>query len=64
MNVLWDVVAGLRFGESGQAYVVETEFRNVGTYPVHPYPHPDRRLCRLARVGTQCGGRLLDSTQP
>jgi len=26
---------------SGQAYVAETEFRNVGTYPVYPYPHPE-----------------------
>lgn len=26
---------------SGQAHVVETEFRNVGTYPVYPYPHPE-----------------------
>jgi saccharopine dehydrogenase (NAD+, L-lysine-forming) len=27
--------------ESGRAHVVETEFRNVGTYPVFPYPHPE-----------------------
>jgi saccharopine dehydrogenase (NAD+, L-lysine-forming) len=27
--------------ESGRAHVVETEFRNVGTYPVYPYPHPE-----------------------
>ena len=26
---------------SGQAHVVEAEFRNVGTYPVYPYPHPE-----------------------
>lgn len=26
---------------SGQAYVQETEFRNVGTFPVYPYPHPE-----------------------
>jgi saccharopine dehydrogenase-like NADP-dependent oxidoreductase len=26
---------------SGQAYVRETEFRHVGTYPVYPYPHPE-----------------------
>lgn len=25
----------------GQAFVTETEFRNVGTYPVYPYPHPE-----------------------
>jgi len=26
---------------SGQAYVQQTEFRNVGTFPVYPYPHPE-----------------------
>ena len=26
---------------SGQAHVFETEFRDVGTYPVFPYPHPE-----------------------
>jgi saccharopine dehydrogenase (NAD+, L-lysine-forming) len=26
---------------SGQAFVRETEFRGVGTYPVYPYPHPE-----------------------
>ncbi len=26
---------------SGQAYVQDTEFRNVGTFPVYPYPHPE-----------------------
>lgn len=26
---------------SGEAHVVETEFRNVGRYPVFPYPHPE-----------------------
>jgi len=25
----------------GQAFVTETEFRDVGTYPVYPYPHPE-----------------------
>lgn len=25
----------------GQAFVVETDFRDVGTYPVFPYPHPE-----------------------
>jgi PAS domain S-box-containing protein len=30
MNVLWDVVAGLRFGESGQAYVVNRQGKIVG----------------------------------
>jgi saccharopine dehydrogenase (NAD+, L-lysine forming) len=25
----------------GQAFVTETDFRNVGTYPVYPYPHPE-----------------------
>lgn len=27
--------------ESGAKHTVETEFRNVGTYPVYPYPHPE-----------------------
>ena len=27
--------------ESGQEQVVNTEFRNVGTFPVYPYPHPE-----------------------
>lgn len=27
--------------DSGRAYVKEVEFRDVGTYPVHPYPHPE-----------------------
>ncbi|MFO0695150.1 MAG: saccharopine dehydrogenase NADP-binding domain-containing protein [Polyangiales bacterium] len=27
--------------ESGQAHVVETDFRNVGKFPVYPYPHPE-----------------------
>ncbi|MGM0578155.1 MAG: saccharopine dehydrogenase family protein [Myxococcota bacterium] len=27
--------------ESGQAYVVETDFHDVGRCPVHPYPHPE-----------------------
>ncbi len=27
--------------KSGQDHVFETEFRNVGTYPVYPYPHPE-----------------------
>lgn len=26
---------------SGRRFVVETEFRDVGTYPVFPYPHPE-----------------------
>ncbi len=26
---------------SGEEFVVDTEFRNVGTYPVYPYPHPE-----------------------
>lgn len=27
--------------KSGQDHVFETDFRNVGTYPVYPYPHPE-----------------------
>ncbi|MDA8341250.1 MAG: saccharopine dehydrogenase NADP-binding domain-containing protein [Actinomycetota bacterium] len=27
--------------ESGQRFVEETEFRDVGTFPVYPYPHPE-----------------------
>jgi len=27
--------------ESGQAFVEETEFRDIGTYPAYPYPHPE-----------------------
>jgi saccharopine dehydrogenase (NAD+, L-lysine-forming) len=27
--------------DDGQAFVTETEFRDVGTYPVYPYPHPE-----------------------
>ena len=27
--------------ESGEAFVEETEFRDIGTYPVYPYPHPE-----------------------
>lgn len=27
--------------DSGAAYVVETDFHDVGTYPVYPYPHPE-----------------------
>ena len=26
---------------SGQAHVIETDFRDVGTFPVFPYPHPE-----------------------
>ena len=26
---------------SGQAFVVETDFRDVGRFPVYPYPHPE-----------------------
>ncbi len=26
---------------SGQAHVVETDFRGVGRFPVYPYPHPE-----------------------
>jgi saccharopine dehydrogenase-like NADP-dependent oxidoreductase len=29
------------FEESGKALEEETEFRNVGTYPVYAYPHPE-----------------------
>ncbi|MBK9179397.1 MAG: saccharopine dehydrogenase NADP-binding domain-containing protein [Acidimicrobiales bacterium] len=40
---------------SGERFVQETEFRDVGTYPVHPYPHPEtvtlpRHLPGLRRV--------------
>jgi saccharopine dehydrogenase (NAD+, L-lysine-forming) len=27
--------------ESGKAFIEETDFRDVGTYPVYPYPHPE-----------------------
>jgi saccharopine dehydrogenase (NAD+, L-lysine-forming) len=27
--------------ESGQALAEKTEFRDIGTYPVYPYPHPE-----------------------
>lgn len=27
--------------ESGKALVEETEFKDLGTYPVYPYPHPE-----------------------
>jgi saccharopine dehydrogenase-like NADP-dependent oxidoreductase len=27
--------------ESGAAHTVETDFRNVGRFPVYPYPHPE-----------------------
>lgn len=27
--------------ESGQKYVLETEFKGIGTFPVYPYPHPE-----------------------
>ncbi|MCZ7534597.1 MAG: saccharopine dehydrogenase NADP-binding domain-containing protein [Acidimicrobiia bacterium] len=27
--------------ESGRRFVQETEFRDVGTYPAYPYPHPE-----------------------
>lgn len=27
--------------QSGQDHVVETDFHNVGRYPVYPYPHPE-----------------------
>jgi len=26
---------------SGQEFVKETEFKNIGAYPVYPYPHPE-----------------------
>jgi saccharopine dehydrogenase (NAD+, L-lysine-forming) len=26
---------------SGQEFVKETEFKNIGSYPVYPYPHPE-----------------------
>lgn len=40
---------------SGQAFVQDTEFRDVGTFPVFPYPHPEtitlpRHLPSLQRV--------------
>lgn len=27
--------------DSGAAYVTDVDFRDVGTYPVYPYPHPE-----------------------
>jgi len=27
--------------ESGQAFIEETEFKDIGAYPVYPYPHPE-----------------------
>jgi len=27
--------------ESGRDYIVETEFRDIGSFPVYPYPHPE-----------------------
>jgi saccharopine dehydrogenase (NAD+, L-lysine forming) len=27
--------------DDGQAFVTETDFRDVGRYPVYPYPHPE-----------------------
>lgn len=27
--------------ESGRRFVVETEFKSIGSYPVYPYPHPE-----------------------
>lgn len=27
--------------ESGRAFIEETEFKNLGTFPVFPYPHPE-----------------------
>ena len=27
--------------ESGQKYVLKTEFKGIGTFPVYPYPHPE-----------------------
>jgi len=40
---------------SGAAFVADTDFRDVGTYPVYPYPHPEtitlpRSLPGLRRV--------------
>ncbi|MBN1658418.1 MAG: HAMP domain-containing protein [Anaerolineae bacterium] len=46
MNVLWDVVAGIEFGETGQAYVVDAE----GDLIAHPDPD-------LVRAGTSIAGR-------
>lgn len=31
----------MQLEESGQAHVVEEDFRNIGRYPVYPYPHPE-----------------------
>jgi len=27
--------------DSGRKFVTETEFKNIGSYPVYPYPHPE-----------------------
>ena len=45
--------------ESGQALVEQTEFKDIGTYPVYPYPHAETitlprylsGVCRVANLG-------------
>jgi saccharopine dehydrogenase (NAD+, L-lysine-forming) len=38
---------------SGQAYVRRVDFRDVGTYPVYPYPHPETITLPLHLPGVQ-----------
>ncbi len=36
-----DFIAVRQLDASGEAHTRETDFHNVGTYPVFPYPHPE-----------------------
>jgi saccharopine dehydrogenase-like NADP-dependent oxidoreductase len=39
--------------DSGQAYVADIEFRDVGVYPVYPYPHPETITLPMNLPGVQ-----------
>jgi saccharopine dehydrogenase (NAD+, L-lysine-forming) len=36
-----DFITVRQLDESGREYTVETEFHEIGRYPVYPYPHPE-----------------------
>lgn len=57
MNVLWDVVAGLRFGESGQAYVVNRQGKIVG------HTDPEVVLALTTLEGRPEMGEILEASE-
>ena len=48
-----DFVSVRMLEPSGRAYVSEVDFRDVGTYPVYPYPHPETITLPVHLPGVQ-----------